>query len=496
MGMLPLKDLPHYYEIKKLKQRKRLNDEEKLKLETYEREFYRHLYQGKYKAIFLDEVLRTDGSKESREFVELQTGCRYGKYTHNDIMRLKEMTATEEETNSEEWKNATYLTAYHFHNEKSPLRTNVDSSNAKCLVENAEKCGQHIMLFKAEHLPVKEAINLEKISSKEFKNTPNNLYLMTGAPIIITENINASLSLFNGAKGKFIGPMYLPDKYSITDFDTFLSTMIDASSWSTTKPIEITLDSGKRGVLQAGAALLKINGEDFSSNTFHNLDEASFESAIFSLPRRPPYLPNYLVVEIEGYSDSGGPSFFPGNDHMKNFVCIKPRPKEIHLGMNNEKSRKQFPVELSYVMTAFKGIGATHQRTIAKISGMFGTPGLFYVATTRVKNPKHLHIPIDQMPTFEEASKQRSEPTVLESENFERMVRAKSDQEMRKSKYCHTMNGFPNLDKEIVNKVADAIHDQWLSKGNSVKHSPEIQEEIKQLVLKNVILLIQLRMMK
>ena len=124
-----------------------------------------------------------------------------------------------------------------------------------------------------------------------------------------------------------------------------------------------------------------------------------------------------IIIEIPGYSSAGGPPFFPDRAHMKDFVCIKAFDKSIGKRGGNIKTRKQFPLELAYVMTAFKGIGATHARTIAKLKGMFHKPGLFLVACTRVKNPKHLHIPNDQFPTVDDLRQQRLNLDVLASQN-------------------------------------------------------------------------------
>lgn len=56
------------------------------------------------------------------------------------------------------------------------------------------------MVFQAIHTPESDAANLEKESPKFFQNLWNKLYVVPGAPVIITSNINPSLSLFNGAR--------------------------------------------------------------------------------------------------------------------------------------------------------------------------------------------------------------------------------------------------------------------------------------------------------
>ena len=492
LNMLPLKQFPFHKEreklLAKLNNKKKLLSEEEIKrLEFYEEEFGKFVYKGSFRAVYLDEVKRSDGSPESKVFIDKMIKCRYGKYTYEDLEELGKIIATDEEASRPEWKNnSTLLTSYHYYSEKNPNRTNADTPNARNLVCHAEAINEPVMLFKAVHSPEADADDLAELTSKEFHGLPNNLYLIPGAPVIITCNINATVSLYNGARATFVGPIYTIRKYSITDFDTFVKAAVSSTTFKTTKQIEIKL-SGSKKQLPRGTSLVQINGSDVDANVLGNITSESFRSASFQLPRQPPHLPDYLVLNVEGYSEANGPVFFPNNEGMKNYVCIKPFTREKDSkkkGKHVPKTRTQFPIELAYVMTAFKGIGANHKHTIAKLNGMFDKPGLFLVACTRVRNPKDLHIPSDHWPHVEDLLKQRTYPTVLESENFDRIVRAKSAKEWRKSDYHESIPHFPvHIDKDIVNFIADLIHDCWVEKGYSAKKDPKIQYEIKTSVL-------------
>lgn len=493
MNMPPVKDFPFYKEREKLREKikakKKLSNDEITLLEHYEQEYGKFVYSGSYRAVYLDEVKRTDGSVESSEFIEINTRCRYGKYTFRDLNRLAEITATEKDIQSPEWKEkkTTDLVSYHFHNEGHPNRTNVDTSNARNLVLHADKLNEPIMVFKAVHAPEGDADVLAQLSSNEFQGLSNNLYMISGAPIIITHNINASVSLYNGARATFVGPLYLPKKYIVTDFNILTDAEIDSTTLCTTKQISIKLGTGSKKGIPRGTPLVQIDGSDCSKNDFETITRETFQSAAFQMPRRPPFLPDYLVINVEGYSESKGPPFFPNVDHMKDYVCLKPYTKEKDSkkkGKHVPKTRTQYPIEAAYVMTAFKGIGATHERTIAKLNGMFHKPGLFLVACTRVKHPKHLHIPPDHWPHLEDLTNQRLQTTVLESENLDRVVRAKSAKEMRQSKYYHAIPNYPlHIHQDIVNSVADLVHENWSIQGNNAKHSQSVQQNIKSLVL-------------
>ena len=190
------------------------------------------MFQGSYRAIYLDEVKRTDNSRESLEFVKLNTKVRYGKYTLPTLDALKKMIASDEEVknNNSEWRNASQLTAYHYHSDLYPKRTNADTSNAKSLVEHSRLFNLPIMVFKATHSPESELSSLEGMSAKEFNNLSNNLYLVSGSPIILTMNLNNELSLFNGARGRFIGPIYLRHEYEVNDYSLFSQSEVSAAN--------------------------------------------------------------------------------------------------------------------------------------------------------------------------------------------------------------------------------------------------------------------------
>ena len=439
---------------------------------------------------------RTDGSKESQEFVDYNINRRYGNYEFKDIIDLQRMTATKEEVEAmgSEFATATTLTAFHYHNDQHPQRISVDSCNAKKLVQHAQQTNEPIMIFKAQHTPDKYASELEKCSAKEFQNLPNMLYLIKNAPVIITGNINPSLSLYNGALGKFVGPIYLRKTHCITDFELFNSAEVSKITFKTTKQIMLKLPAGTSIVVPVGTLITEINDSILTQAILNTVDADSFVSAKLIIPRCPPFLPDYLVVEIEGYNNSGGPPFFPNVPHMKDYVCIPPitSGKESENDLHVYKKRIQFPIELAYVMTAYKGIGATHKRTICQLKGKFSVPGLFLVACTRVRHPKHLYIPDDQMPNYTDLRKQRYNQTVLDSENLERVVRAKSAQEMRKSRFYETLPHFPDIQHNIVNDIADLIRDQWVMKGHHAKKDTTFSQRLKPLLFSSICRLIPL----
>ena len=143
MGMKPLDEIPcmkNKNRIAKLRKKEILTQKEIEEIKSFDQELGQLAYDGKYEAIYLDEVQRTDGSKESLDYVELMTKVRYGKYTSADMQTLREVTASEEDyKNDDMFAGATHLTAYHFYEEGQGDRTTADSANAKSLVQEAER---------------------------------------------------------------------------------------------------------------------------------------------------------------------------------------------------------------------------------------------------------------------------------------------------------------------------------------------------------------------
>ena len=85
-----------------------------------------------------------------------------------------------------------------------------------------------------------------------------------------------------------------------------------------------------------------------------------------------------------------------------------------------------------------------------------------------LKIPKYLFIPEEHWPSVYDLQKQRLCQSVLDSENFERMVRCKSAQPMQKFEQCNILPNFPlGIEKSVINDIADLVHRQWIEKGNS-----------------------------
>ena len=162
-GMKPVTQLKGYKKVKSLS--KMHNDY----LKHYN-EFGQEVYVGKYNAVYMDEVMRTDYSKASEELKSIQMKCRYGNFNQDGLARLKEITATESDLRTDpEWKNRTTLTGFHYFSSLHPERSNADSKNASALIDYSTASGNGIMKFEAIHSPPDRAEALSALSAKEFQ---------------------------------------------------------------------------------------------------------------------------------------------------------------------------------------------------------------------------------------------------------------------------------------------------------------------------------------
>ena len=121
---------------------------------------------------------------------------------------------------------------------------------------------------------------------------------------MLTCNINAKIGLFNGAIGRFVGPIYLEKKYCFSSFETFKDAAIDSFQYKTTRQINIHV-SKKSVMLPIGTSLTEINQKVFDMDILKSLNESNFVSATFVLPKRPPFLPDCNVLNMEGYAERG-----------------------------------------------------------------------------------------------------------------------------------------------------------------------------------------------
>ena len=76
--------------------------------------------------------------------------------------------------------------------------------------------------------------------------------------------------------------------------------------------------------------------------------------------------------------------------------------------------------------------GDTNERQITEIKDHAHVPGVWLVATSRTKHPKHNYIPEDQWPSAADIQSQRLNHHVIEAELFDRTLKIKGAETLRK----------------------------------------------------------------
>ena len=100
---------------------------------------------------------------------------------------------------------------------------------------------------------------------------------------------------------------------------------------------------------------------------------------------------------------------------------------------------------------------------ISEIKDSAHVPGLFYVVTSRTKHPKHNYIPDDQWPNQIEIQVQRLNPFVIGAEVFDRKLKIKACQTLRKISTELGNNYGESWTKEEC-EIADLVGNAWKAK--------------------------------
>ena len=417
--------------------------------------FIYEAYYGDYDSVFLTEVKRTEGDEVANTWInDVLPYMRYGNVTDAHISFMKEHFAKKEDISKDDaWKKVTVLHGYHYANKKNPLRHNVEADNARGLVRHYEETKNPICSMYAQHLPAKKRSVLSELSGKHFGGISSKLYCSEGLPVMLLENVANSLGLFNGSKHKFVTPLYLKEAIKVTLNKKQLNET-KLKGLITTVPFDTF--HFKTPQIPETSILQQINGKDATEELLRNIDDKHTVECIFKLPCKPPFPPDYCILENENYSTcSGGKFNFSGKGNENLFpvktACRTHSEDDKKDDRNSRRKRINPPLEGAHAQTGYKGQGATLDRV--EIKGdkkTFGLPGMFYVNISRTKHPSHNYIAIDQWPMAIEVRVQRLNPAVIEAENIERVMKIKSAKRIREDEWQ------PN-----ENRIADDVLTVW-----------------------------------
>ena len=430
-------------------------------------------FDGDYQTVYLNEVHRVvQDDQNAAHFTNvIIPSFRYGRASATNLQWLRDNTATVDRMSDDPlWGSAVTLHGNHWFSEWAEHRATVESDNARALVRFASEHDTPVMAVEAQHIPAGKAAKLKKVSPKEFRSVQAVFYACSGLPLMLLENVAPSVGLFNGAHVQFVGPLYLDDDWQVTLTRAEFDAKVVTDGVTLTDPID-TPASGRDRMYQipAGSVIVRVNGETIGGNErrLRELVDASTTVQLtFHTPKRPPHLPEFLVVRVPFYTHHGGPNVL-GIEDADDLVPIrvakrgrekdKRRKAAAHEDDRHTEFRVGPPLEGGSAFTGFKGQGATLQRVVAKVKAWVETPGFWTVVVSRVKHPHHLHIPDDQWPTFDELQMQRLNEDVLEAEIFERQMKINAAKTWRHFVADDADGDWSRED----NVIADAVHLSW-----------------------------------
>ena len=401
-----------------------------------------YMYKAMYQAVYLTEILRSvAGDKASERMVRhLIPNSRYGKTTEQDLLELRELYASKQDVASDPaFLKANIGMYFHYYTSNDVQRQTVESENLHGIFEHSQRYDKPVVHLQCLHTPVAKASDLAKVSGKEFEGLLNDFVACEDIPLMILTNIATKFGLFNGAICYFKGLLYFPD-----DAELHLTPdqLKDAVFKGTTldKPIDLKSNyQAQYHVLQKGSILVAINDTSVASYEDIMSHAQSHEplKCIFTLPKAPPAMPDYIVVQSDAYKNRGGPNIlgFMGAEDLIPIPLFKafrqiPGKKDTTKGKHD--SRIGFKTEIAIAATIYKFQGATKERLILKdLKQLAHVPGAWLVSNTRTKHPKHTFIPEGHWPNAMDINLQRLNYFVTEAEIFEMAIKIKAAHTLR-----------------------------------------------------------------
>ena len=127
-------------------------------------------------------------------------------------------------------------------------------------------------------------------------------------------------------------------------------------------------------------------------------------------------MPEAVVVEFAGYV---GPAFYAASER-RDWVPLLPRSREAE--HRPGVVRNQFPLVLGWAITPWKAQGMTLERVVVRLGKAGASPGVAFVALSRVRHPDHLMLD-DSFPDMATIMRQAQKPAFIQRQRWERWAR-------------------------------------------------------------------------
>ena len=176
-----------------------------------------------------------------------------------------------------------------------------------------------------------------------------------------------------------------------------------------------------------------------------------------------------LGVEETGEVDEEGKqvcrprTFFPGlvlgpdtKGKERSLKCVPIFRQGVSAVSDENVVRRQFPLTLAWALTHWKAQGMTLPRARIRLSNTTAqTPGIGFVAVSRVKHIRHLIFEED-LPEWERFQEAQYKPNFRSRRRFELRLRAQASTTLRKYGFCEA-DLWEREDAEIAQKLLEGL---------------------------------------
>ena len=155
-----------------------------------------------------------------------------------------------------------------------------------------------------------------------------------------------------------------------------------------------------------------------------NGDQGVIKAIIFAKGCKPHHsdpaarMPRCLLVDCPKYK---GPPFF-SEPKRRTWVPIFPRT--VRDPVDHSVARSQFPLVLGWALTPWKAQGMTLDKAIVRLRDAVSTPGVLFVALSRVRHPDDLMV-VHDFPSLAVILKRKRHPSFQKRQQWEKVMRAK-----------------------------------------------------------------------
>ena len=453
-------------------------------------------FEGTYESVFLTEQKRAIAEDDlCTRHNELVNDGRFGHTSARNLIQLKQIFANKSDVeNDEKFKKARIVEDRHFFNPDEPNQKTVESENIRRIFQFAQENNQPVVHLKALHMPIQHASILQRAPGRQFESLLKDFVACKDLPVLLLQNFAPQFGLYNGATCYFHGLLYLPDDADITlTKESFKKIKMDVNY------VKEPYDLNPQGYaaysrfhqLPVKATLIKIDESTTTSPSEIDRAIANKDSFCcrFRVPNGPPALPDFVVVRSDEYKERGGPNIlgFSNSENLIPIPCVKAAREKPHRNETDKKRtirgyRIGFKLECAIVITPYKLQGETTERQVTEIKDHAHVPGLWNVAISRTKHPKHNHIPDDQWPSAIDIQSQRLNPFVIEAEIFERTLKIKAAQTLRRRSVEFGVSYGESWTEQECD-MADIINDAYKNQQTSLPSIVEFIRKERHLVL-------------